>query len=146
MSYCRWSSENFQSDVYVYGAVSGGFVIHVADKRYKKEILDQLEQVSEPDESSTEEEFLSWAQALQRNMEKLSSIVKSRSRSKSKSRPSDILEDIDLPHAGQSIHRNTPGECAQALRDLRSLGYKVPEHALYMLDKEQEALDRDENR
>ena len=33
MSYCRWSSDDFQCDVYVYESVAGGFVTHVAANR-----------------------------------------------------------------------------------------------------------------
>lgn len=29
MSYCRWSSDNFKCDVYVYADVSGGWTTHV---------------------------------------------------------------------------------------------------------------------
>ena len=31
MSYCRWSSDNFQCDVYCYADVSGGYTTHVKD-------------------------------------------------------------------------------------------------------------------
>ena len=31
MSYCRWSSDGFKSDVYVYADVAGGFTCHVTD-------------------------------------------------------------------------------------------------------------------
>ena len=33
MSYRRWSSDDFQCDVYVYESVAGGFVTHVAANR-----------------------------------------------------------------------------------------------------------------
>ena len=33
MSYCRFSSDNWKSDVYVYEDVSGGFTTHVAKTR-----------------------------------------------------------------------------------------------------------------
>lgn len=34
MSYCRFSSDNFQSDVYCY-ATDGGYVVQVAENRHK---------------------------------------------------------------------------------------------------------------
>ena len=33
MSYCRWSSDSFQCDLYVYRDVEGGWSIHVAKSR-----------------------------------------------------------------------------------------------------------------
>lgn len=33
MSYVRWSSDDFKSDVYCYVDMSGGFTTHVADNR-----------------------------------------------------------------------------------------------------------------
>jgi hypothetical protein len=33
MSYCRFSSDNFKSDVYVYAHIAGGFMTHVAANR-----------------------------------------------------------------------------------------------------------------
>lgn len=33
MSYCRWSSDNFQCDVYVYEDCAGGWTTHVAGRR-----------------------------------------------------------------------------------------------------------------
>lgn len=35
MSYCRWSSNNWDCDVYVYEDVAGGWTIHVAGRRRK---------------------------------------------------------------------------------------------------------------
>jgi len=37
MSYCRWSSDNFNCDIYAYES-DDGFVIHVGTGRYKGEI------------------------------------------------------------------------------------------------------------
>src|SRR5687767_6611694 len=33
MSYCRWSTDDFQCDLYCYEDVSGGFTTHVAGRR-----------------------------------------------------------------------------------------------------------------
>jgi len=33
MSYCRWSSDDYRCDLYVYADVSGGFTVHVASNR-----------------------------------------------------------------------------------------------------------------
>ena len=34
MSYCRFSSDDYGCDAYVYEDVSGGFTIHLAGRRY----------------------------------------------------------------------------------------------------------------
>lgn len=36
MSYCRFSSDNFNCDLYIYEDVSGGFTTHVASNRLRK--------------------------------------------------------------------------------------------------------------
>lgn len=33
MSYCRWSSDNFECDLYCYSDVNGGYTTHVAGRR-----------------------------------------------------------------------------------------------------------------
>lgn len=33
MSYCRWSSDNYQCDIYAYRHVCGGYQVHVAGRR-----------------------------------------------------------------------------------------------------------------
>lgn len=38
MSYCRWSSDNFNCDVYAYESVYGGIEVNLANRRYKGEI------------------------------------------------------------------------------------------------------------
>lgn len=34
MSYCRWSSDKFKSDVYVYEDVLGGYMVHTCNHKY----------------------------------------------------------------------------------------------------------------
>jgi hypothetical protein len=34
MAYCRWSSDNFKSDIYCYANTGGSYTIHVAHCRY----------------------------------------------------------------------------------------------------------------
>ena len=38
MSYCRFSSDNYACDVYVYESCYGGFDVHVASSRYVGDI------------------------------------------------------------------------------------------------------------
>lgn len=38
MSLCRWSSDNFNCDLYIYESVYGGYQINLATSKYKGEI------------------------------------------------------------------------------------------------------------
>jgi len=84
MAYCRWSSDNFQSDVYVYEDIDGTWITHVAGSRIVGE----------------------------------------------------VREKITLPHAGETFSDAGPGEAAETLLRLRSLGYYVPVYAIEALRDE----------
>lgn len=120
MSYCRWSSNDFRCDVYVYGAVGGGFQIHVATRRivYKAPIPPE---VPLPD-SDEGPEFDAWQGRL-----------------KTMNRMRDEADrvKIGLPHDGETFSHETPGECADQLEALRTLGYIVPQYAIDQLRREQ---------
>jgi hypothetical protein len=45
-------------------------------------------------------------------------------------------KNIGLPHDGAAFHDETAGECADRLRDLRAMGYHVPQHAIDALTEE----------
>jgi hypothetical protein len=50
-----------------------------------------------------------------------------------------IVADVayrGLPHDGEDVGSEDPGECADHLERLRSLGYKVPQYAIDELRKE----------
>lgn len=38
MSYCRWGSDNFRCDLYIYEDVAGGYTTHVAANRHNEPI------------------------------------------------------------------------------------------------------------
>lgn len=40
MSYCRWSTDNFECDIYAYEDVNGGYTLHVASSRFASKIPD----------------------------------------------------------------------------------------------------------
>lgn len=117
MSYCRWSSDNWKSDVYVYADVNGGWTTHVAGR--KKAGLDSLPpnpmlligKVS-PDD---------WNIAYKAHNEAY-----------------DKLEfvNIELPHAGKTFRNATAQECANTLRMLKGLGYHVPNGVIEELESE----------
>jgi len=115
MSYCRWSSDNFRCDVYVYGDVSGGYTTHVAARRHRGRV--PKVPVADFDTTSPEE----WLEAHRRQMKWLGTAR---------------YKSIGLPEDGNSFSDATPGECADRLEHLRSLGYHVPDYAIQSLREE----------
>lgn len=113
MSYCRWSSDNWKSDVYVYEHVSGVWVTHVAGNR----VVGDVPRVPRPTRENKDE----WLAAHRVQMEFLETAART---------------DIDLPYAGESFDDGTPGECADRLEALRTLGYNVPQYAIDVLRDE----------
>jgi hypothetical protein len=113
MSYCRWSSDDFQCDVYVYDG-GGGWTTHVAGNRP----VGAVPATPEPN-SGNFQEFMAAHRAQMAFLETCE------------------RANITLPHAGESFHDDTPGECADRLDMLRALGYKVPQYAIDELRLEQ---------
>lgn len=123
MSYCRWSSDDYQSDLYVFGDVDGGYVSHVAGRRY---VL--AESLPPPvDLGDSIESREAW---LERHR-KVQGIIKRSSH-----------EVIPLPERGESFFHETAGECADNLERLRAIGYHVPQKAIDRLREEQDEADR----
>lgn len=109
MSYCRFSSEHWTSDVYVYESCRG-FVIHVAEARHTSS-----EPYPVPPELLWErppDEILYW---LNKERDWLRAAV---------------LTPIGLSRDGAVIETDTPAEAAKVLLDLRKEGYRVPATAI----------------
>lgn len=114
MSYCRWSSDDFQSDVYVYESCYGGYATHVAGIRYV--FAEPL-----PSVLSYHDDPTAWFA----RHEAVSEMIEKAGR-----RP------IGLPHDNETFNDETPGECADRLEKLRALGYNVPQFAIDTLREE----------
>ena len=113
MSYCRFSSDDCQSDVYVYEDVNGGWTTHVAANKHV---------FAEPLPVPVDEKnFEAWWE----REKKVSAIV-----SKSPVVP------LGLTYDGQSFNDDSPEECAETLMMLRRHGYRVPQYAIDALTKE----------
>jgi hypothetical protein len=118
MSYCRFSSDDFQCDVYVYEDCMGGWTTHVAGRRHVlKKPLPPPVDISD---------FKAWI----RRDRKVRRIL---DRAK--------MVDIGLPHDGECFNDPTPGECADRLEELRVLGYRVPQYAIDQLRTEDKELE-----
>ena len=108
MSYVRFSSDNFKSDVYAYES-SRGFEIHVAGVRFESETpIPELFQIK-PD--MTEEEVASW---LKRHEEQQEWINKAQ------------RVPIGLSRDGKDFCFFTEEEMYGFLRELEREGYRVP--------------------
>lgn len=116
MSYCRFSSDNWHSDVYVYED-EVGWRTHVATRRYVGDIP------REPDwgllaDPGKHEQWMREHNAVMKFLDTAGH------------------EDIKLPYAGESFSDPTAETCRDRLLLLRSLGYHVPQDALDVLAEE----------
>lgn len=114
MSYCRWSSGDFQCDVYVYEDCDGGFTTHVAGKKH-------IFKGPLPPDVSIED-----SKAYFERYRKVMKMVDEAE-----------LVDIGLPCDGESYNDETAGECANRLESLRDMGYRVPQYAIDALREEE---------
>lgn len=136
MSYCRFSSNNWMSDVYTYEDVSGGWTTHVAGRRRPFGPVPDMMwgrislAVSRWSRGRWDRDtgsmvypnrlrkavafawfsFVSWWHT-DVHMRTLHWIP---------------LRPIGLPFDGETFNDPTPGECADRLEWLRGLGYRVP--------------------
>ena len=115
MSYCRWSTDDFQCDLYVYESCYGGFDTHVAALKpvYKEPLPPPIELTSETVEQ--------WHERHQHIMEM--------------HRRADKVP-IGLPHDGERFNDETAEDCLYRLIDLRRVGYRFPVEVLEALRDE----------
>lgn len=113
MAYCRWSSDNWKSDVYCYENVSGAWTTHVAGRKHRGEIP-PLGNIG----SMSAEEF---QEAYRRQNEALDKAE---------------LVPIGLPFDGQSFDDEGPEGMLARLRELKSVGYHIPEYVFGVLEEE----------
>jgi hypothetical protein len=123
MSYCRWSSNDFQCDVYVYES-RDGFWTHVAARR---PVFDgPLPPPADLPRGFTEAQFEAWI---------------GRRRAVDAMVDRATLVDIGGPHDGTDFCDRLPGECADRLVMLRDAGYWVPQSAIDALRAEQDEIN-----
>ena len=117
MAYCRWSSDDFTCDVYVYEDVNGGFTCHIAESRY----VGDIPKVGPIPRPFTEDEGRAWIAARKAQSAWLSDAAHC---------------PIELPHAGDTIRTETAEEMADELVRLKGLGYHVSSYAIDALREE----------
>ena len=115
MSYCRWSSDDFQCDIYCYESVHGGYVTDIASNR---PVL--------PDDMPPQVAF---------DQDNLTAYI---DRHAAVMRILDTAErrPIGLPLDGESFTDDTPAEAAERLQGLKDMGYNVPQYAIDELREE----------
>lgn len=113
MSYCRFSSDDFQCDVYVYADCAGGWTTHVAGRRHiPKEPIPPMVPLENIEE---------WVNRCIKVQELINNAE---------------LVDIGLPMDGETFNDPTPEACAIRLEELREMGYIVPQYAIDALRSE----------
>lgn len=109
MSYCRWSSENFWSDVYTYAHIDGTWTTHVAGTRYDgtppRDPTPLIGRVSHEKLLKLMREHHNWMDAA-------------------------AQIPIGLAHDGKTFKDPDPKACADTLLMLRAAGYNVPQYAI----------------
>lgn len=145
MSYCRWSSDHFECDVYVYEGHR--WVTHVAGRRRKNKLPDAIKAMYPRFDS---ENFVSEYMAAKSAENEW---IKSQPHKTVMAKSTDgtavamyFLADSEFqalpaPHAGRTYEHDSPGECADWLLVLREAGFNVPQHAVDALREEQAEMN-----
>ena len=116
MSYCRFSTEDHKSDVYIYEDVYLGLTVHIARSRY---VIDRSKLPPPiPYSPETIEEFTA------------------RSHLVSKILNESEMIPIDNEHAGRTYSFNNIEDCIKLLEDLERQGFYVPKTAMAILREE----------
>jgi hypothetical protein len=125
VSYCRWSSDDYQCDVYVYEA-DAGWITHVAGRR---RVLPDEVRASWPElpDVSSAEFTAAWIARHQKQREWLNADPQ--------------WHDLSyLPSCGKSFADDSAGECADRLEALRAEGFNVPQHAIDALREDSDTV------
>lgn len=104
MSYCRWSSNNFDCDLYCYEDCHGGFTTHIAGNRHVGEIPKLLPWHKTPSEEwfARYEAQRAWLDTCER-------------------------QPIGLPHDCETFNDPDLPSLLARVQNLRALGYHCPD-------------------
>jgi hypothetical protein len=151
MSYCRWSSDFGECDVYVYEDVNGGWTTHVAGRRLKHRVPDEIRNMPTRDKDGKfdgdlwfeqKEAIDKWRESLPCD-EHPCTYTDGKKEWQGAIRTPKDSEYIDLSEisefAGMSFNDPTPGDCAIRLLEIRESGLNVPQYAIDELLSEDQA-------
>lgn len=116
MSYCRFSSDNWRSDLYIWMGESG-IEGSIANNRYHFSPNFPMPEFNVLDKDF---DFEAYNKGYKLAMEH------------------KIIKDIDLPYAGEYFSHYTGKEAAEFVRELSELGYHVPDGVIEALEEENE--------
>lgn len=122
MSYCRWSSDDFKCDLYVYECVDETWTIHVAGRRVV-ETVPPIRWPTNPEDTDQVADFIADHRARNAFMDTVTHVP------------------IGLPHDGETFKLASPGDCADKCAELIALGYHAPSHVIPDLREEQAEMD-----
>lgn len=107
MTYCRFSDNDHQCDVYVYESCYGGYTIHVGCNRvvFKSKLPETVS--------------LDNMDAYFKRHKIVMEMIQDAERVK-----------IGLEHDGKSFNEDTAIDCANRLIELKNMGYNVPQYAI----------------
>jgi hypothetical protein len=115
MSYCRWSSNNWNCDVYCYEHVDNCYATHIAGR--KREGIENITKLPPIDIGN----FDAWH------------IAKEKQNSELENYP---LVEIGLPYDGESFYDPTLEDMRERLIELKNLGYAVPDFVFNEIEDE----------
>jgi len=117
VSYCRFSSDNWKSDVYSYADVNGGYTTHVAVSKLKGEVPTEVPFPKSGDEDAVQK----WVESNRAVMAFLENAER---------------VPLGLPHDGETFNDPDLQALRARLLSLRAVGYHVPERAIQRIDEE----------
>lgn len=117
MSYCRWSTDNFKCQLYVYQHVDGGWAIHVANYKVVGDVPDDGWEDFIKEGIDTDEFLL----RHKRQMEFMETAKR---------------EPIGLPYDGDDFYPQTKEETIEILTMLKSAGYVFPYEIIEEIETE----------
>jgi hypothetical protein len=116
MSYCRFSSCDYWSDIYCYESANG-YEVHVATNRH---VFDEPLPPTVDLTTDSIEAYLVRHNKMQELLDRAKCVT------------------IGLPYDGQTLTHDTAKECAETLIYLKEMGYHVPQSAIGFLVEESE--------
>lgn len=124
MSYCRWSSDNFKSDVYVYESEEG-WITHVAGRKHVGEPPPDpysIEIIMQFKDGGNDPEFMAKWEEMKRVRQDWSDTAP--------------WQDLPPPYGGENYRDSTPQECAARLRLMKESGLHIPDGVIEELENE----------
>ena len=115
MSYCRWSSDDYQCDVYCYADCGGGYTTHVASARY---VFKSPLPAPVPFDKGHVTEW------MERHNE-VSQMLRIAE-----------VKPIGLEYDGKTFNDATAQEAAETLAMLKDAGYNVPQYVIDAFEEE----------